>query len=785
MDQLPMQFDDLFRQATGQSPFPFQTRFATQARIPTLVNIPTGLGKTAMAVLGWLWRRRYASGEIRQETPRRLVYCLPMRVLVEQTYDVTRQWLRRLDSLGEPGEGKVSVHLLMGGDIDRDWDTYPDADAILIGTQDQLLSRGLNRGYATSRYRWPVQFGLLHNDSLWLFDEVQLMGAGVTTTAQLQAFRSILGTVGRTESVWMSATLEPTWLETADFAPMQKALKRLQLDPSDEKTTGIRKRNQATKLLVRTSAPMGNLRLLAGEVAEAHEPGDKTLVVLNTVRRARDLYRALKKHTKAKVLLAHSHFRQPDRKRITKEMLAAPNDQGLIIVATQVVEAGMDLSAKELFTELAPWASLVQRFGRCNRQGEFPNGCVHWIDWPEEETQQEKLAPPYDRPSLEQARAVLGRCTDVAPARLPKIDMPLAVGPTLRRKDILELFDTTPDLAGYDLDVSRFIRETSDHNLQVFWRDVGDAGPTDDEPAPHQAELCSAPVWEIRDLLKRKKLVAWVWDPLEGTWSRLDDRQVLPGTRLLLRAADGNYTEEEGWSLDAGTPVPVIAVARQDAQSYSMDSMSETTWMSLTEHTDQVVEMATRLVDSIPLPEPWRHWVIEAARWHDAGKAHPEFQYSLRGNDSNDAPPGLLAKSARKGIRHRRPGLRHELASGVLAIMHGKEDLVAYLAASHHGKVRLSLRSLPIEHIPPGEDKRFARGIWEGDEIPEIDLGGGVKVPSTVIDLSLMDLGDGPRGPSWSARMLALRDREDLGPFRLAYLEALVKIADERASRGE
>jgi len=30
--------------------------------------------------------------------------------------------------------------------------------------------------------------------------------------------------------------------------------------------------------------------------------------------------------------------------------------------------------------------------------------------------------------------------------------------------------------------------------------------------------------------------------------------------------------------------------------------------------------------------------------------------------------------------------------------------------------------------------------------------------------------------------MLDLRDRPDLGPFRLAFLEALVKAADERAS---
>lgn len=59
-------------------------------------------------------------------------------------------------------------------------------------------------------------------------------------------------------------------------------------------------------------------------------------------------------------------------------------------------------------------------------------------------------------------------------------------------------------------------------------------------------------------------------------------------------------------------------------------------------------------------------------------------------------------------------------------------------------------------------------------------------VPATCIDLSYMELGGSDeRGPSWLARMLDLRDREDLGPFRLTLLEALLKAADERASGAE
>ncbi len=202
----------------GIAPYPFQQALALDSDWPELLNVPTGLGKTAAVTLAWLYKRGWrADGgriNVNDATPRRLVWCLPMRVLVEQTERNIRKWLQNLGVLGnKAGEGKVSVHLLMGGEEAdlKTWAEYPEEDMVLIGTQDMLLSRALMRGYGMSRYQWPVHFALLHNDCLWAFDEVQLMGAALATSAQLEAFRRRFRCARSSHSLWLSATLRKDW----------------------------------------------------------------------------------------------------------------------------------------------------------------------------------------------------------------------------------------------------------------------------------------------------------------------------------------------------------------------------------------------------------------------------------------------------------------------------------------------------------------------------------------------------------------------------------------------
>jgi CRISPR-associated endonuclease/helicase Cas3 len=775
-------------------------------------------------ILGWLWRRKVDLAD----TPRRLVYCLPMRVLVEQTSENADIWLKNLGL-----QRQVGLHVLMGGEETDDWDLYPERDSILVGTQDMLLSRALNRGYGMSRYRWPMHFGLLHTDCLWVFDEIQLMGTGLATASQLEGFRARLNHQG-CRSFWMSATLQPDWLRTVDFDPAGLKAPPVGLEHGDREQ--MRPIIMARKPLRVTDAHMGETDPLAKEISTAHKKaGGRTLIVVNTVARARELHTAVRRELKAagiaiEPVLIHSRFRPPDRKKQIDQMLDQPSERGVIVISTQVVEAGVDVSARTLFTELAPWSSLVQRFGRCNRRGsEDDRARAFWIDLPDDEKEREKVCHPYELPDLARSQGLLRDCKDVGPASLETIpfEEPFQHKWVIRRRDFIELFDTTPDLAGNDIDIDRYVRDVEESDVRVFWREwPAEQPPSADEPRPRRDELCSVPIGGFRHFVKdsERRGFAYRWDYLDHKWVGVTQDRIYPGQIYVLHAKVGGYAHSEGWNIDAKDPVAPVPIEEPEREPESNDDerLSEARWQCIAEHTERVCHELETILGTLPMAEREARALRLAARSHDWGKAHNVFQDAIddgqplerRGvvTQGRERPPEwrgsrVVAKAPGKVWKdkkltdlgfwraYRRKHFRHELASA-LAVLQRPHDglaflsddelnLVAYLVAAHHGKVRLSIRSLPGERTP-SEDRCFARGVWDRDVLPAVDLGGGVMAPAVTLSLEPMELGlcEQPPfagQPSWAERMLRLRDK--LGPLRLAYLEAVLRAADMRASK--
>lgn len=763
---------EYFKRITGKDILPYQECFGSDPLASTFLLVPTGLGKTLTVIVPWLRLTHHRAPGV----PTRLILVLPRQNLTEQTFRIASELVAKAGL-----SGRVQVLQLMGGSDDSSRALDPDQPAIIVSTQDIYLSRALNRGYARRPTRWPIDFALLNQDCLLVFDEIQLMSDGLATSTQLSAFRQSFGIFGSAPCVWMSATARGEWLDTVDFAGARPALRLVKLEEADRKVDLVQRRLSAPK---RIQPAPDTCRTPAGCAEFAlsqHKPGTRTLVIANTVQRAREIFTHLQDNPGA--ILLHSRFRPPDRSAAVQRLEGIP-PVGQIVVSTQVLEAGVDMTADTLITDAAPWGSLVQRFGRVNRYGDSEAASIWWVDRPlnaklKPEESDEKRYAPYLPEDVLRAIEKLRSLTSAAPCDLPPEDGHAPWRHVLRRADLLDLFDTSPDLHGNEIDVSRFIRSGEERDCYLAWRQWEGDSPNSAPAEVRDEELCPVPIEELRSFLKKN--TAFAWSFIDREWQPADRDRLYPGMILLAKSSAGGYTEKLGWTLESRKSVPPLPGLDTDPEADGTDpsSMHQTYRQTLVAHTDRVVEETERLLSALADVDlgPHRDDILLAASKHDWGKAHHVMQRTLH----NSPQWGfLLAKQERSAAaaKHERKHFRHELASALAMISVGDSDLAAYLVAAHHGKVRVAVRSMPGE---TASERTRVRGIAEGDTLPAAQIATGCQVPPVTLSLESLSLGlNGGNAMSWIDRVIRLRD--SLGPFRLAYLETLLRAADERAS---
>jgi CRISPR-associated endonuclease/helicase Cas3 len=524
--------------------------------------------------------------------------------------------------------------------------------------------------------------------------------------------------------------------------------------------------------------------------------------VLNTVEAARAVHRVLRGGP-AECTLLHSRFRGVERAALMAEVTGRPD--GRIVVATQVVEAGIDLSAAVLITEAAPWPSLVQRAGRCNRTGRVQDAELWWVP-PDKPL-------PYEQAEIDASAAELSRLEDraVTGEDLLACDVYVSETPVavLRRSDFTALFDTSPDLSGADVDIAPYVRDADDLDAQLAWAtwtaESGSGAPPVEARAPGAEFRCRVPVGKV-DALARDVPV-WRLDQVLGRWTRVNTQaRARPGEILLISAADGGYDPVTGFDPAARLPVPGSpsldqaidpAAGTEDPYRSDSSSVAQHDWMRLDQHSEDVRAQATALLAALgpELPDGAALSVVTAAYLHDVGKSHRTWQDALcrlapaeRKGEIDAGRPWAKSGSS-EPLRFDRGGaFRHELAS--LLLLDGPlrdlladapdADLARYLVLAHHGKLRVQVRD-------PGDLAVLAEGEADDNRLLGLERGSTVDIPPLLgqpavqltVDLDQFQLG-GDR--SWTRTALGLRDR--YGPFILAYLETVVRIADWRASAG-
>src|SRR6266487_3504120 len=308
------EFNAFFDSATGRAPHGYQARIARDG-LPDVIQAATGTGKTGV-ILAWLWRRLYAEPDV---TPRRLVYALPQRSLVEQVAGEAGRWLANLGLTD-----RVALHVVMGGAVasQRQWRLDMHKPAIVVGTVDSLVSKALNRGYGIGRASYPIDFALVTNGAHWVIDEIQLCPESTTTLRQVAAFARTWRTAEPFGLTCMSATVPQGLLETVDNPVRGDVVGIL----PGERTGELAVRLGAERTIRRLEAEPGDYKAIAAAARDRHRPGTLTLVVLNTVEAARAVYKALRGGPAACTLL-HSRFRALERAELMATVTGHPDDR--------------------------------------------------------------------------------------------------------------------------------------------------------------------------------------------------------------------------------------------------------------------------------------------------------------------------------------------------------------------------------------------------------------------------------------------------------------------------
>ncbi|MCB9649098.1 MAG: type I-U CRISPR-associated helicase/endonuclease Cas3 [Deltaproteobacteria bacterium] len=166
----------------------------------------------------------------------------------------------------------------------------------------------------------------------------------------------------------------------------------------------------------------------------------------------------------------------------------------------------------------------------------------------------------------------------------------------------------------------------------------------------------------------------------------------------------------------------------------------------LDEHQEDVESRARRIGSGLALPEDYRELLALAGRLHDEGKRARRWQRAFA------APAnGPWAKTRGPVNTHMLDGYRHELGSihliahdqRVTALADDQRDLLLHLIVSHHGFARPVISQTGFDDLPPTAVTSLAREV--------------------------------------ALRYLRLQER--WGPWGLAWWEALLRAADQWASR--
>ncbi len=398
------QFEKAFYALTSHTPMLWQCRlferFVTGS-VPSVCDIPTGLGKTSVMAI-WLLAlaRQAALGGL--SLPRRLVYVVNRRTVVDQASEEAASHQRALrdgssDALREARDAllrlcvdpqdsasPLAVSTLRGELAEnRAWQADPCRATIIVGTVDLIGSRLLFSGYRSGWKMRAFDAGLVGQDTLLVHDEAHLSPAfgalgkevarvqrnGSEATRALRVLElSATQRVGESTDVFSLTKAERAEPLTARRIRAAKSLCIHDLPETDDLASRIaglalRHRDAKARVLVYVRRPESAQKVAA---ALRHDVGPQRVALLTGTLRGHE------RDALATGSAAYRALRANDRR--------PPVAETVYLVATSAGEVGANLDADHLVCDMMTIDSMIQRLGRVNRLGRDDEEFVAQVD---------------------------------------------------------------------------------------------------------------------------------------------------------------------------------------------------------------------------------------------------------------------------------------------------------------------------------------------------------------------------------------------------------------------
>lgn len=886
----PTDFEAAFDALTGFPPLPWQSRlfeqYFSQGRLPCAIDVPTGLGKTAVIAL-WLIAVRAGA-----KLPRRLIYVVDRRAVVDQA----TSFVEALRERDKPG-AELPISTLRGQHHDnRQWLEDPSRPAVVVGTIDMIGSRLLFEGYSVSRKMRPYQAGFLGADSLIVLDEAHLAPAFEALVADIESDRGKLSAPDPNDRqlipplrlLSLSATgreragerfrLSEADVDGEDSLTDRRlaAPKRLEIAPCDRKTLATELAKAAWSL-----AGQGTEACRILIYCNSRDEAEKTAKALE------DLARRRAKNSEPRPDVSTELFigaRRAYERRIAAQTLLqlgflagtkGADDRPRFLVATSAGEVGVDLDADHMVCDVVAFERMVQRLGRVNRRGEGAAQVLALDPGPFEpkgagSEEKARIAAAHEavmsllrrlpqgqegldaspgairalvQDAAPELRSLIARATTPSPLR-PAISRPLLdawsmtslrehtgrpeVAPWLRgwiddeprtlllwrahlplpqfnlaeralERTITDFFEAAPPHLEEQLETET--RRVVDWLINRAKRLTGKTPPkqpttdeaddADDSKPLHDDSIVAIALTTSGDLATKLRL-----KPLSDARKDRLQRDLAGKTLVVDRrfgglarvgTLDAKEDAPPGWVADMAEEDPQSAIPWRlsawsdgppelqrgqrirfrlvlkrngedepsvglDVYKVGQDSATEDdralgNQQTLKAHRDCAAAKAAAIAEALALPEHWARLLVLAARLHDEGKQAPRWQRAFNA-PSQDGPYaktlGPVNQQLLDGYRHEFGSLFHaERDPELQALDPEDQDLVLHLIVAHHGHARPVISARGCEEAPPSVLNKRVRNV--------------------------------------AMRFTRLQRR--WGPWGLAWWEALLRAADQQASR--